>query len=182
MEDIRIYRTNWENIVAGIISLAFSSVGCVLLFQGKVDVIPILCLLFFGSCSFYSLYLIIKGCKKPYLTITDKSIVVYDCEKPSTFKQWEIPFAEVEHFEVSSFDWFHPLSPWSRTLYAYWKNDQHQQLLYKPSLFWRIITKLFSGPNTEEIPIGGIHMKPILLLELLNERLYKRSSVRGTIS
>ena len=170
MEEIKIYRTDWRSIFAGIVCLVFAIMGGVLIYQGKDSgkVLPMF--LFFGLGGLFLLFQTVKKRKGPYLTITDKCIIVSMSNFLMDNRTYEVNFAEVDHFELESFNL---LRPFSRDLCVYYKKDKNQQLQFKPNLLWRIANKLSSGID-DYISVSGIDMKPQELLGLLNQRLHNK--------
>ena len=168
MQNIRVYRILWKNILAAIICLAFAVSGIVFLFQGKGNTWGLTGgLLFFGISGVFLLYLTLKVRLRPYLTITDRCLVLTRVE--SSLKDYTIDFSVVDHFELTP---FHILLPLKRDLCVYYKKDKDKQKVFSPTLLGSIASKLFSGPD-EYIAVDGINMKPQELCDLLNEQVNK---------
>ena len=168
MQEIRIYRIVWKNIIAAIVCLAFAVSSLVLIYQGKGNALALSGgMLFFGIGGLFLLYLTLRVRLRPYLTITDKSL--FQSRAESWLPDYEIHFAQVDRFELSPFYVFLPMK---RDIRVYYKKDKDKQKIFSPTLFGRIAAKLFSGPD-EYSAIDGINMKSQELFDLLNERVLR---------
>lgn len=166
MQEIKIYRIVWKNIIAAIVCLAFAISSVVLLLQGKSNAPGLSAgLLFFGIGGLFLLYLTLRVRLRPYLIITDKTLI--QSRAGSGLPDYVIHFAEVDHFELSPFNIFLPLK---RDIRVFYKKDKEKQMIFSPIFFGRIAAKLFSGPD-EYIAIDGINIKQQQLFDLLNVRV-----------
>lgn len=166
MQEIRIYRIVWKFLLAAIICLAFTVISIVLLLQGKGPTAKVTFgLLVFGSSGVFLLYLTLKVRLRPYLIVTDKSLIQSRADR--FLNDHEIPFSEVDHFELTPFN---ILLPFERDLKVYYKKDKDKEKVFNPTILGRIASKLFSGAD-EFIAVSGIDMKPQLLCDLLNDRV-----------
>ena len=165
MEDIRIYRIVWKNLLAAIACLTLTAVSIVDSINrngGPGEMAVGLC---FGLIGLFVLYKTVKVRLRPYLTINDKCLV----QSRPNYPNHTVRFSEVDHFELS---WFNILLPFERDILVYYKKDKYKQKVYSPTFFGRIAAKLFSGAD-EYINISGINMKPQELFDLLSERVIK---------
>lgn len=170
-EEIKIYRLNWKNLIAGLICLAMTFLYIILsVFYGKeISMTLFICVVLFGIGGLMLLYYTVRARLHPYLIITDKGITICKSMVHKDDQTYEIDFAEIDHIELEPFSIFHPFE---RELCIYNKTVQYEQTAFKSSLLWRIIEKLFSsGPDTY-ISTSGINMDKQELNELLCERLY----------
>lgn len=166
MEEIRIYRIAWKNLLIGILCLAFAVSSFVMLYQGKGHASTVTAgLLFFGIGGLFLLYLTVKVRLRPYLTITDKCLIQSRAEH--SLEDYTITFFAVDHFELTPFNILLPLK---RDLCVFYKKDKDKQKIFSSTVLGRVATKLFSGCD-EYIAIDGINMKPQELCDLLNERV-----------
>jgi len=165
MEEIRIYRIVWKNLLAVIVCLVFTAISFIRLCQGKDNTGVVAVGLFFGLGGLFLLYLTLKVRLRPYLTVTDKCLIQSRTDR--FLPDHTILFAEVDHFELTPFNILLPLE---RDLKVYYKKDKDQQKVFSSTFFGRIAAKLFSGAD-EYIATSGINMKPQQLLDLLNERI-----------
>lgn len=165
MDEIRIYRTEWRNVIAAIICMAFAVSSAIAIRHGNGRATG--GLLFFGLGGLFLMFLIVRSRLHPYLSITDESIS--GCEDYDIFNRmnWEIRFAEVDSFELLPYSLLHPLK---RDICVHFKTDETHQKVYSPKLFGRISSKIFSGPEIY-IHVDGINMKPQQLCDLLNKRI-----------
>lgn len=169
MEEIKIYRIVWKNIIAAIICLVFAVFGLVRIYQGDGNTLGLSGgMLFFGIGGVFLLYLTLKVRLHPYLTITNKNLIQSRVE--SGLSDWEIHFSEVDHFELSP---FYILQPLKRDIRIYYKKDNHKLKTVSPNKLFRFFEKLneLSGIADDYIAIGGINMKHQQLFNLLNERI-----------
>lgn len=165
MEDIRIYRIVWKNLLAAIACLTLTAVSIVDSINkngGPGEMAVGLC---FGLIGLFVLYKTVKVRLRPYLTINDKCLV----QSRPNYPNHTVRFSEVDHFELSRFN---ILLPFERDILVYYKKDKDKQKVYSPTFFGRIAAKLFSGAD-EYINISGINMKPQELFDLLSERVIK---------
>jgi hypothetical protein len=165
MEETRIYRIVWKNVLAAIICLVFTAISVVSLCQGKDSAGKTTLGLFFGLGGLFLLYLTLKVRFRPYLTVTDKCLIQSRTDK--SLPDYTIRFSEVDHFELTPFNILFPLE---RDLKVYYKKDKDKQIVFSPTFLGRIAAKLFSGAD-DYIAISGINMKPQQLLDLLNDRV-----------
>ena len=165
MEDIRIYRIVWKNLLAAIACLTLTAVSIVDSINrngGPREMAVGLC---FGLIGLFVLYKTVKVRLRPYLTINDKCLV----QSRLNYPNHTVHFSEVDHFELSRFN---ILLPFERDILVYYKKDKDKQKVFSPTFFGRIAAKLFSGAD-EYININGINMKPQELFDLLSERVIK---------
>ena len=165
MKEILIYRTDWKNVISAIICLAFAVSSAIAIHQGNGKATG--GLVFFGLGGLFLLFLIVRSRHRPYLIITDESILVCEDYDIGNRVNWEIRFAEVESFELLPYSMLRPLK---RDICVHFKTDEKQQKVYSPTLFGRISSKIFSGPAIY-IHVDGISMKPQQLCDLLNKRI-----------
>jgi len=165
MEEVRIYRIVWKNLLAAIVCLALTAVGIIGAINTNDGAGKATVGLFFGLGGLFLLYLTLKVRLRPYLTVTDKCLIQSRTDK--SLPDYTIHFAEVDHFELTPFNILLPLE---RDLMVYYKKDKDKPKVFSPTIFGRIAAKLFSGAD-EYIAVSGINMKPQLLLDLLNERV-----------
>lgn len=161
MEEIKIYRIVWKNILAAIVCLALVVMG--VFYSSKAGVVTLG--LFFGLGGLFLLYLTLKVRLRPYLTINDKCLVQSRADK--SLPDYTINFSEVDHFELSRYN---ILFPFERDILVYYKTDKDKQKVFSPTFFGRIAAKLFSSAD-DYIAIHGINMKPQELFDLLSERV-----------
>ena len=165
MEEIRIYRILWKNLLAAIVCLALFAVSIVDSINrngGPGEMAVGLC---FGLVGLFVVFQTVKVRLRPYLTINDKCIV----QSRPHYPNHTVRFSDVDHFELSRFN---ILLPFERDILVYYKKDKDKQKVYSPTFFGRIAAKLFSGAD-EYINISGINMKPQELFDLLSERVIK---------
>ena len=165
MEDIRIYRIVWKNLLVAIACLTLTAVSIVDSINrngGPREMAVGLC---FGLIGLFVLYKTVKVRLRPYLTINDKCLV----QSRPNYPNHTVRFSEVDHFELSRFN---ILLPFERDILVYYKKDKDKQKVYSPTFFGRIAAKLFSGAD-EYLDINGINMKPQELFDLLSERVIK---------
>jgi len=165
MEDIRIYRIVWKNLLAAIACLTLTAVSIVDSINrngGPGEMAVGLC---FDLIGLFVLYKTVKVRLRPYLTINDKCLV----QSRPNYPNHTVRFSEVDHFELSRFN---ILLPFERDILVYYKKDKDKQKVYSPTFFGRIAAKLFSSAD-EYINISGINMKPQELFDLLSERVIK---------
>lgn len=165
MEEIRIYRIVWKNLLAAIVCLALTAFGIIEGINTNDGAGKATVGLFFGVIGLFALYRTIKVRLRPYLTINDKCLIQSRADK--SLPDYTIHFAEVDHFELSRFN---ILLPFERDILVYYKVDKDKQKVFSPTFFGRIAAKLFSGAD-DYIAIHGINMKPHELFDLLCERV-----------
>ena len=171
MEEIRIYRIVWKNILAAIVCLALTAFGIIEAINTNDGAGKATVGLLFGFIGLFALYQTVKVRQRPYLTITDKCLI--ESRTDRSLPDYTIHFAEVDHFELTRFNILFPLE---RDIEVYYKKDKDKQKIFSPTFFGRIAAKLFSGAD-DYIAIHGINMKPQELFDLLSERVYRH---RGT--
>ena len=165
MEEIRIYRILWKNLLAAIVCLALFAVSIVDSINrngGPGEMAVGLC---FGLVGLFVVFQTVKVRLRPYLTINDKCIV----QSRPHYPNHTVRFSDVDHFELSRFN---ILLPFERDILVYYKKDKDKQKVFSPTFFGRIAAKMFSGAD-EYIDIIGINMKSQELFDLLSERLIK---------
>ena len=165
MEEIRIYRILWKNLLAAIVCLALFAVSIVDSINrngGPGEMAVGLC---FGLVGLFVVFQTVKVRLRPYLTINDKCIV----QSRPHYPNHTVRFSDVDHFELSRFN---ILLPFERDILVYYKKDKDKQKVFSPTFFGRIAAKMFSGAD-EYIDITGINMKPQELFDLLSERVIK---------
>ncbi|MBR6276130.1 MAG: hypothetical protein IKR31_04260 [Prevotella sp.] len=163
MEEIRIYRILWKNLLAAIVCLALFAVSIVDSINrngGPGEMAVGLC---FGLVGLFVVFQTVKVRLRPYLTINDKCIV----QSRPHYPNHTVRFSDVDHFELSRFN---ILLPFERDILVYYKKDKDKQKVFSPTFFGRIAAKMFSGAD-EYIDITGINMKPQELFDLLSERV-----------
>ena len=165
MEEIRIYRIVWKNLLAAIVCLALTAIGFISHSQGDgCWVIGDGCWVI-GLGGLFLLYLTWKVRHRPYLTITDKCLT--QSRADSSLPDHTVRFAEVDHFELTPSNILLPLE---RDLKVFYKKDKDKQKVFSPTFLGRLAAKLFSGAD-EYIAIHGINMNAQDLCDLLNERV-----------
>jgi hypothetical protein len=165
MEEIRIYRIVWKNVLAAIVCLALTAVSIVDSINRNGGPGEMAVGLLFGLVGLFAVYQAVKVRLRPYLTINDKSLV----QSRPHYPNHTVRFSEVDHFELSRFN---ILFPFERDILVYYKKDNNKQKVFSPTFFGRIAAKMFSGAD-EYIDIIGINMKSQELFDLLSERLIK---------
>ena len=165
MEEIRIYRIVWKNVLAAIVCLALTAVSIVDSINRNGGPGEMAVGLLFGLVGLFAVYQAVKVRLRPYLTINDKSLI----QSRPHYPNHTVRFSEVDHFELSRFN---ILFPFERDILVYYKKDNNKQKVFSPTFFGRIAAKMFSGAD-EYIDIIGINMKPQELFDLLSERLIK---------
>ena len=169
MEEVRIYRILWKNILAAIVCLALTAFGIIEAINTNDGAGKATVGLFFGFIGLFALYQTVKVRRRPYLTITDKCLIQSRTDR--SLPDYTIHFAEVDHFELTRFN---ILFPFERDIEVYYKKDKDRQKVFSPTFFGRIAAKLFSGAD-ESIHVSGINMKPQELCDLLNDRVRRRT-------
>lgn len=165
MEEIRIYRIVWKNVLAAIVCLALTAVSIVDSINRNGGPGEMAVGLLFGLVGLFAVYQTVKVRLRPYLTINDKSLV----QSRPHYPNHTVRFSDVDHFELSRFN---ILFPFERDILVYYKKDKNKQKVFSPTFFGRIAAKMFSGAD-EYIDIIGINMKSQELFDLLSERLIK---------
>ena len=165
MEEIRIYRIVWKNVLAAIVCLALTAVSIVDSINRNGGPGEMAVGLLFGLVGLFAVHQAVKVRLRPYLTINDKSLI----QSRPDYPNYTVCFSEVDHFELSRFN---ILFPFERDILVYYKKDNNKQKVFSPTFFGRIAAKMFSGAD-EYIDIIGINMKPQELFDLLSERLIK---------
>ena len=165
MENIRIYRIVWKNVLAAIFCLALTAVSIVDSINRNGGPGEMAVGLLFGLVGLFALYQTVKVRLRPYLTINDKSLI----QSRPHYPNHTVRFSDVDHFELSRFN---ILFPFERDILVYYKKDKNKQKVFNPTFFGRIAAKMFSGAD-EYIDIIGINMKSQELFDLLSERLIK---------
>ena len=161
MEEITIYRTDWNRILGGILCLLCCGVCVFALFHGKAGELGWwISLLLCGFGGVITLDTARREFRKPYLVITEKRLFISRIPQ----KDWIINFTEVERFERVPFSVF---SPFTKQLSVYYKVEKK---VFSPTIRGRIASKIFSLPH-EYIPIDGVKMKAQQLCDLLNEKV-----------
>ncbi len=165
METIRIYHSSWRMFLLLFGCLIFV-VGSFFMLEHTKDVFHVVVawigIVFFGGGGLIMLYTMLKErlAGKPFLTITDKTIVSEGA------KQKVIRFADVESFEVVKMN--------NQAFVAiHYKPGVEKQKLNESSTFSRSVRELnLQLVNAQEnISTVGIGMKAEVLCDLLNERL-----------
>ena len=165
MEEIRIYRIVWKNVLAAIVCLALTAVSIVDSINRNGGPGEMAVGLLFGLVGLFAVYQAVKVRLRPYLTINDKSLI----QSRPHYPNYTVRFSDVDHFELSRFN---ILFPFERDILVYYKKDKNKQKVFSPTFFGRIAAKMFSGAD-EYIDIMGINMKSQELFDLLSERLIK---------
>ena len=75
MEEVRIYRIVWKNILAAIVCLALTAFGIIEAINTNEGAGKATVGLFFGFIGLFALYQTVKVRRRPYLTITDKCLI-----------------------------------------------------------------------------------------------------------
>ena len=163
MEEIRIYRILWKNLLAAIVCLALFAVSIVDSINRNGGPGEMAVGLLFGLVGLFAVFQTVKVRLRPYLTINDKCIV----QSRPHYPNHTVRFSDVDHFELSRFN---ILLPFERDILVYYKKDKDKQKVFSPTFFGRIAAKMFSGAD-EYIDITGINMKPQELFDLLSERV-----------
>ena len=157
MEEIRLYHSVWKTLLLAIFCLAFSVSFVVLFLLGEefrwsdYDVIALVgfgVFIFIGLYGIYFLFVLLKErlWHQPYMTITDKSIIV------NSIKKHEINIADVDCFDVVSF------SMGNVRLFIYYKPTAERP------------------KKKTNIDVSFIEVKASVLYDLLNERIPQQSS------
>lgn len=168
MEEIKIYHSPWRMLLLGLGSMAFVAMGVFMLQHPDNSfhvIVAWASILFFGPCGIYTLYAMLKErlTNRPYLTITDKSIILQGT------KQIAINFADVQSFQVVKMG--------SQKFVAiHYKPDVEQQKMDDASTIARSIRSMNRRMvNAQEnISTVGTGMKAEELCDLLSERLGKK--------
>jgi len=157
-----IYRSVWKNLLLLLVTLVFVVMGVFALQKHPDDLMLWLGISFFGIGGVFLLFLVLKErlMRTPFLTVTDKSVVM------STLKDWEINFVDVERFFLISM---------GRTKFIgieYKPGVEHQKMDDATTLGrWVRQFNVKASGFQESIPADGLTIKPQQLCDLLNERL-----------
>ena len=163
MDEIHIYHSIWKNAVIILVGLVFSAMGIYLLLNGKNGFLVWASTLFFGLGSLFILYLLVRErlSDKPYLVITDKSVIMN-----SGPKSFEVSFADVDKFLFT--DTFGTNMIGIR----YTKEAEANKTANASAAGQKLrkVNKFIAGAP-EAIPASELSIRPSVILELLNERL-----------
>lgn len=165
MEEIRIYHSPWRMLLLALGSLAFVVLSILILNHPKNGfhvLVAWASIVFFGLGGLYMLYATLKErlTGKPFLTITDTSIIIQGV-KPSV-----INFADVKSFKVVKMR--------NQEFVAiHYKPDVEQQKMDEAGTVGRSVRSLNRRlVNAQEtISTTGTGMKAEELCDLLSERL-----------
>ena len=116
MEEIRIYRIVWKNVLAAIFCLALTAVSIVDSINRNGGPGEMAVGLLFGLVGLFALYQTVKVRLRPYLTINDKSLI----QSRPHYPNHTVRFSEVDHFELSRFN---ILFPFERDILVYYKKE-----------------------------------------------------------
>lgn len=168
MEEIKIYRSMWKNVLVLIACVVFVVLSCV--FFEENPTIMILSMLLFGAGGILFLYTVIKDSitDKPYLLITDRKVTMYN-----SFKEFDIFFADVDTFSATEIEGgSYIVIKYKRSVAMAKFKDSN--LILK---IFRLLHIAFSGAQ-ESIPASGLEIGSEELCALLNERLeaYNKSN------
>jgi len=162
MEEIKVYHSLRKKAMLLIVCVVFVVAAIFLLNQGGNQFIAWICILFFGIGGLFIASLVIKEkiTGKPYLLITDKSVVM------NSLKDWEIAFSDVEYFKLIG-------EMNSMMIGIKYKDNIERKKTEEAEKIISLIREMnieLAGCQ-EAIPASGLTMKPELLCELLNKRL-----------
>ena len=168
MEEIRIYHSLWRMLLLVLVSLAIAVAGFFIAIhspKGFHIVVGWISVVFFGLGGLYMLYGMLKErlTGKPFLTITDKCIII------ETMKQTIVNFADVKSFQVVKMRN-------QKFIAIHYKPDVEQQKMGEAGTIGRSIRSLNRRlVNAQEtISTTGTGMKSDELCDLLNERLKRK--------
>ena len=172
MEEIRVYQSIWRNAFTILVSLLFSVLGVYLILNGKGGFLVWASTIFFGLGALFMLYLLVreKITGKPYLVITDKAVVMN-----SGAKSYEIPFADVDTFLMTGVFG-------NKMIGIRYTKEAEAKQTAEASSAGRAVRKFntFVSGVPGALPASGLSIRPLVLLELLNERLEAfRSAVKS---
>ena len=163
MEEIHIYHSIWKNAVTIFVGMFFSILGIYLILNGKGNAIVWASTIIFGLGALFILYLLVRErvSDKPYLVITDKSVIMN-----SGPKSFEISFADVDRFLIT--DTFG-----NKMIGIRYTKEAEANKTAEASATGRNVRKVnrFIAGVPEAIPASNLSIRPGVILELLNERL-----------
>ena len=165
MEEVKVYHSLWKNAILVAVCFAFSVSGIYLLIRQPESNHIILWtgIIFFGLGGLFMLWLMLKEriTHTPYYVITDKSVIMN-----SGMKVWEVRFADVEKFSLTS------VAP-SKMIGIHYNRDAEWAKEEDSGSVVRMVRKMntkIAGVG-EALPVGDLTIKPQQLCDLLNERL-----------
>lgn len=156
MEEIKIYRSLWKYLLMAVFSIACTVFGLFNLDDSK----GWLCFIFFGLCSIVFLYIVFKDRieDKPYIIITNKSIVVNDRKNREFF------FKDVNHFAILKND------DGLEGIGIYYKIKDQPDPNFSSRFFHNVKMEILADAD-DFISTEGLSIKAEKLLAILDERL-----------
>ena len=165
MEEVKVYHSLWKNavLVATCLVFAVSAIHFLVRHPESNPILPWLVVLFFGLGGLFMVWFVLKEriTHTPYYVITRESVVVN-----SGVKQWEVRFADVEEFFLTSV----ASSKLIGILYnrdGAWAKEEDSGSVSR--MVRKMNTKI-AGAG-EALPADDLTVKPQQLCDLLNERL-----------
>lgn len=163
MNEIKIYHSVWKNVITIIACLAMAGLGLFVgLRKGGMPWIVWMATAFFAFGGLFMAYMVVKEkiAHQPYLIITDEYV------RMNSGKGWEIRYADVDAFFLTRV--------WSAKMIGitYRKEVEARKMEEAKNVgraVRRFNTKLAGTP--EAIPASDLTMKPMAIIEILNERL-----------
>ena len=165
MEEVKVYHSLGKNAVLVATCLAFAVSGIYLLIRQPESNHVILWtgVVFFGLGGLFMLWLMLREwiTHTPYYVITDESVIMN-----SGVKQWEVRFADVDNFFLTSV-------ASSKMIGIHYNRDGAWAAEVDSGSVSRMVRKMntkIAGAG-EGLPADDLTVKPQQLCDLLNERL-----------
>ena len=162
MNEIKVYRSLWKNLITIIVCLAFGALGIFLLLNGGRPEYCWPAIVLFGLGGLFLLYMLIKErtAHQPYLIITDEYVQM------NSGRSWVFQYADVDFFSLTG-------SGYNRMIGVNYKKEVESRKMEESKQIGRAVRRINANMvgSAEAIPVFDLTIKPDAILEILNENL-----------